>query len=165
MKLHEASYGHHYPRHYQGKAFTDMDGWMKWCLKQYVLEMNISLRLKSLNRSLIYCFLHDIHCTIIDTYIRFMDYCYRLSILYIVILSLLITTRVWLVLFSVCESVCVIKAKCCHDSKWCVIWSFVMLHEALVVFFYPSRWRPKEKGSRNVSSVCFQPFCWTESSI
>ena len=34
------------------------------------------------------------------------------------------------------------------------------LHEALVVSVDPSRWRPwfKEKGSRNVSSGCFQPF-------
>ena len=37
----------------------------------------------------------------------------------------------------------------------------VKLHDAsLVIFVDPSRWRPwfKEKGSRNVSSVCFQPF-------
>ena len=34
------------------------------------------------------------------------------------------------------------------------------LHEALVVFVDPFRWRSwfKEKGSRNGNSVCFQPF-------
>ena len=69
--------------------------------------------------------------------------------------------------FTHCDSICrdhlvMIRLIFHWSGVWMVISSDVhmMLHEALVVSVDPSRWRPwfKEKGSKNVSSVCFQPF-------